>query len=362
MISDSAWRGVARLLDDYIVHAPLDRLVIAYAPDVAEQAAWVSSACRSRGIECRTTPMRPLRDPGLYSRVLSQVPSDPTSWVVFLTLEGDTFSHTGTFAQLVDDVGLDRARLVRLISAGPELFEHGFRLGPESLSRRNALLLNALYGARSVRIRTAGGSDLVVSLDTKYQWISNRGRSRPGAAVVLPAGEVATYPARVDGVLIADFAMNVNFVTGVDLRLQDCPVRMEIEDSRAVDWLCRRMAIQDLLRDGFARPNAQRVGEFGLGTDAAIREPVRGNSHLNERRSGVHIGFGQHNQNGAIVDYECDVHLDLIARGGTMTLESGQSWDLDCLPEDDIDHPTDTADEDLFSPPIGDGDCCSAST
>jgi hypothetical protein len=80
----------------------------------------------------------------------------------------------------------------------------------------------------------------------------------------------------------------------------------------------------------FSRDNAIRVGELGFGTNPGVKNPLPTNSHVNERRPGVHIGFGQHNQPKEIVDYECDIHIDLISAGGVVrVLDTGRSIDLD---------------------------------
>ena len=86
------------------------------------------------------------------------------------------------------------------------------------------------------------------------------------------------------------------------------------------------------------------------------------NSHINERRPGVHIGFGQHNQDPGVVNYQCDLHLDLIAKGGTIWAdENADSLDLEQFTPSANPHPLTPRDEDVFSPDseiAAGGDCC----
>jgi hypothetical protein len=107
---------------------------------------------------------------------------------------------------------------------------------------------------------------------------------------------------------------------------------------------------------------AYNVGELGFGTNFCVRDPIAMNSHINERRPGVHLGFGQHNQDPGVVGYQCAVHLDLIARGGLVWVDDDKvPLDLENITPSPAVHPCGPRDEDLFSPDFEDleiDDCC----
>jgi hypothetical protein len=112
----------------------------------------------------------------------------------------------------------------------------------------------------------------------------------------------------------------------------------------------------------FDRKNAKRVGELGLGTNSSVQDPIFENSHLNERCPGVHIGFGQHNQEIELAGYFCDIHIDLIAKGGLIWVdESPEPIDLGHLKESPNKHPSLLLCEDVFSCESLEGDCCGIS-
>jgi leucyl aminopeptidase (aminopeptidase T) len=208
-----------------------------------------------------------------------------------------------------------------------------------------------------------GGTDLSIGLDSqRHRWISNRGVWRPGSTVILPAGEVATYPASVDGVLVADFAFNVNAMTQRDSRLDRNPIRVWIEDGRAVRFQCEDAGTSSFLEECFSRHYADNVGEIGFGTNHCIESSIELNSHINERRPGVHLGFGQHNQDPDVVQYQCDLHLDLIARGGSISVDGGRTFfDLENIIPSRHEHPTHPRSEDIFGAELDDlevDDCC----
>ncbi len=98
---------------------------------------------------------------------------------------------------------------------------------------------------------------------------------------------------------------------------------------------------------------ARHVGEFGLGTNPGIGDFIAYNSHINERRCGLHLGFGQHNQSLKRVSYVADVHLDLITRGALVWVDDdAEPIDLTRVGPTGVAHPADVLDKDITT------DCC----
>jgi len=215
-------------------------------------------------------------------------------------------------------------------------------------------------GAKRLHLTTESGTDLHVELDSKHRWISNRGIHRPGNFLILPAGEVATYPGKISGTLVANFAFHINTIIEQDTRLKEHPITVEIVDNKVVDYHCSDPTLLEYMTDNFNKENAKNVGELGFGTNHGVDEAVPINSHVNERRPGIHIGFGQHNQRG-LLDYKCDVHMDLIAKGGLIWIDDDVTpIDLDNIIPSVNEHPERLYDEDVFSPKteIVLDDCC----
>jgi leucyl aminopeptidase (aminopeptidase T) len=145
--------------------------------------------------------------------------------------------------------------------------------------------------------------------------------------VVLPAGEVATYPVSVTGTLVADLAVHANVPIDRDSRLHHSPLTVEIVDGDAVELRCDDHDMLALVAGWFRQPWGTRVGELGFGTNLGVTQSVANNSHVNERSPGVHLGFGHHHQGRDRVGYDTDIHVDLIAQGGVVEV-SGHRIDL----------------------------------
>ncbi len=362
-IDSKVWDGVQSLLDNYVKISADDYVVLLYTSDSAESAVWVSAALDLRGILCKRVWMAPLWDDGFPARLAPALP-DPAELsgrLVVLSFERDTMSHTRPLAKAL--AKYKNSKVFRAISACPSLFSIALQATPEDLSARNTAILERLMPAKRLHITTESGSDLRITLDPKLRWISNRGRVRPGIFAILPAGEVATFPASIAGKLVADFAFNVNAVTRRDARLHEHPVTIWIEDGRAVKAECADPSVSNFIQECFRTHCAYNVGELGFGTNFAVTDAIALNSHINERRPGVHLGFGDHNQDPGLVGYECMVHLDLITRGGMVWVDDDEApMDLENIAPSAGRHPDSPRDEDVF---VGGGtveleidDCC----
>lgn len=355
LVPEDVLSGVDKLISAYADIQPDDTVIIAYSPDSREPAAWLVARLRQRAFAPDVVGMRPLVDPGLRDRLVEVLPdpSELQSRVVIFTLEKETMSHFEPLSEVLSKYGVDQCKIFRIISASPEFFSHAVRSTPDELTRRNASLLQRLQGERQLHITSKSGTDLRVGLDPAYDWISNRGVWRPGAFAILPAGEIATYPAHINGVLCADGAAHCNVITRIDMRLAENPLTVEIEDGIAIDFRCDNEHIYELVELCFSRPNGRRVGELGFGSNPSIDVFLPENSHINERHPGVHLGFGQHNQSLAQVPYVEEVHLDLITNGAQIGIEGEtEVIDLMDLEIGEFPHPN-VRDEDIT------GDCCS---
>jgi hypothetical protein len=364
-VEDRVWEGVEALLDDYVGLQAADRVLLLYTSDSQRSAALVSAALEQRAIRFDRVWMAPLNDPDFRDRLNAVLPEpgELAGRLVLLTFERDTFSHTLAITELFGRYDPARLLMFRSISASDALFAQALNASPEELSQRNASLLERFVGASHLRVRTRGGSDLDIAIESeRYRWISNRGRARPGGVTILPAGEVATFPAAISGVHVADFAFNINMITERDARLDRAPVRLVIEDGRVVDFSCDSPDMLAFVEDCLVRKCASNVGELGFGTNWRIDQPIAMNSHINERRPGVHLGLGQHNQGPGAVGYQCPIHFDLIAAGGLVYVDDDPvPVDLENVIPSSAPHPSQTRDEDVFSPEaleISEEDCC----
>lgn len=347
--------GVQALVRDYAGIRPDDVWALLYALDSRESAAWLSVVLSGYRIRPRLVPMRPLVDSGVEDRLREALPppGDVPGRLVLVTLESDSMSHFEEIVRVLEPYSPSRTVVLRVINSCAEFFEQALNLSPGQLTSINATLLSYLLEETRIEVTSPGGTHLAVELDPgKYEWISNRGERRPGGFTILPPGEIATFPADISGVLVADGAINCNSLINLDLRLREHPVTIHLAAGEAKDFSCDDAEISRFVAESFDRANGRRVGELGFGTNRGIRRFVSGNSHVNERHPGVHLGFGQHNQTQDRVPYYCPFHVDMITDGATITTSSNRVIELASFEPIPVNHPADLRDEDIV------GDCC----
>jgi hypothetical protein len=359
---DMVWQGVRSLIDYYIDTSSGDvQVYVLYTADARTPAAWLITEFRARGHRAVPVAMLAMRDDGFEDRVLDALP-DPDKCdkqMVILTVERDTLSHGKRLRRILKAYDGERLAVFRLISASADLFRHAFNVSPQELTSINAGMLNQLMPASGIRLTSSSGTDLSISLDSeRYRWVSNRGAWREGNFVILPPGEVSTFPASINGTLVADGAFNVSSLTSLDARLADHPVRIEIEDSCLKDYSCDNVSVMKLIGGCLEYENFRRVGELGFGTNVGIKQFIPMNSHINERHPGLHIGFGGHGQLLDVVPYICKMHFDLITSDSQIELGEGgviQSADLASMTGQHPPFQRGLHDQDLDGL---EGDCC----
>lgn len=354
------WRGVALMLDQYLRLTDEDGVLLLYARSAREPAAWVAAE-----LDVRRTPAVAIDLDTLSAATITDFADklDRTSVafdkvagrLVVLCLEYDVVTPSAWIRAALDPFFGRKIEIFRTVMTGEAFFRQGVTTSPTTLNNINAGLLGILRSAERFKVRTSSGSELDITLDPgRYRWVSNRGIPREGAFVLLPAGEVATYPARISGTLVADGAFNSTAHTKLDARLENHPAVFEIENGVMVNYQCENASVEKLIERFLRVPNANRVGELGFGTNIGIERFIPLNSHLNERFPGVHIGFGQSNQERGAV-HSCDVHVDFIAADCTIEVEGEAPLRSADFKDLTGEHPAIEAgvfDEDL------DGDCC----
>jgi leucyl aminopeptidase (aminopeptidase T) len=135
------------------------------------------------------------------------------------------------------------------------------------------------------------GSDLEVKLDGRHRWQERVGVVRPGRWENLPAGELFTAPADVNGVFVADACIGGHFGASAGV-LTGKPVRVEIRAGACKSVECADRALAQAV-DGalHAESNGDRVGIVILGTNIGLREAT-GELMCDQNLPGLHLGFG----------------------------------------------------------------------
>jgi len=168
--------------------------------------------------------------------------------------------------------------------------------------------------AREIHVTTRDGTDLQVRVG-KWKWVPEGAFLRSGW-MNIPSGEVFTTPDSVEGVAVINGSLGGPFQRFGSLKE---PIRVSIERGEAVD-ISGGDAASELWRYLSDRPCGLRIGEFAIGTNAGMMRIV-GNLLHDEKFPGVHIAFGDPLGEFTGADWECDVHVDGVITGTTISVD-----------------------------------------
>ncbi|MBI2834914.1 MAG: aminopeptidase [Acidobacteria bacterium] len=197
----------------------------------------------------------------------------------------------GARMTMVSVIKRRQIRYAHMVGVTPEIMRQGMRADYHLVDRLCTRLCERMSSARSLMVRTQAGTSFRATFDPSLAWVKTSGLINPRYWSNLPAGEVFTTPARVDGTFICDATAGDHF-NGKYGDLGDAPLVLGIEGGRLLSVTCER---SDLEREFWeychTDENSDRVGELAFGTNLGLSEMI-GVLLQDEKVPGVHIAFG----------------------------------------------------------------------
>jgi leucyl aminopeptidase (aminopeptidase T) len=210
-----------------------------------------------------------------------------------------------------------------MVGVTPRIMREGMRADYRQVDRLSQQLCERMPHAGSLTVRTAAGTHFTAAFDRSLAWVKTSGLINPRYWSNLPAGEVFTTPASVDGTFVCDGTAGDYFNAKYGT-LEDAPLILEIRAGRLVSASCRRA---DLQRDFWAYThtdeNSDRVGELAFGTNLGIREMI-GILLQDEKVPGVHLAFGDPYGSQTNADWASRTHVDVLTRGCDVWIDDEQ--------------------------------------
>jgi aminopeptidase len=215
-----------------------------------------------------------------------------------------------------DIVGVVERRQIRyahMVGVTPEIMQQGMRADYRMVDRLSECLLQRMQSARSLSVRTEAGTSLIAGFDSKLDWVKTSGLISRRYWSNLPAGEVFTTPARVDGTFVCDGTAGDHFC-GKYGDLQRTPLVVEIREAKMVRATCARKDLEKEFWDYcHTDENSDRIGELAFGTNLSLSDMI-GVLLQDEKLPGVHIAFGDPYGSQTHAPWSSCTHVDLLAR------------------------------------------------
>jgi len=216
-----------------------------------------------------------------------------------------------------------RIRYAHMVGVSPRIMREGMRADYLQVDRLSNQLCERMDHARSLTVRTAAGTDIRATFDHSLAWVKTSGLINPRYWSNLPAGEVFTTPASVDGRFVCDGTAGDYFNAKYG-SLRETPLTLDIRDGRLIDARCARA---DLRRDFWdychTDENSDRVGELAFGTNLGLREMI-GVLLQDEKVPGVHLAFGDPYGSQTHADWKSTTHVDVLTRECNVWIDDEQ--------------------------------------
>jgi len=215
--------------------------------------------------------------------------------------------------QMTDVVNRRRIRHAHMVNITRQIMLEGMRADYDAVDRLSLKLLSITSTSRTVRARTAAGTDIVASMNPEYRWLKTSGIISENTWGNLPGGEVWTTPGEVNGTFVVDGVVG-DYLCAKYGDLRSNPLTLRIEANRLVE---ARSANKDLeaefWRYTHTDENSDRVGEFAIGTNIGVKDVI-GNILQDEKIPGVHIAFGNPYGDHTGAQWYSSTHIDVVGR------------------------------------------------
>jgi aminopeptidase len=214
-------------------------------------------------------------------------------------------------------------RYAHMIGVTPRIMREGMRADYRQVDRLSQQLCDRMQAARMLSVRTPAGTDFTATFNRDLAWVKTSGLINPRYWSNLPAGEVFTTPASVDGAFVCDGTAG-DYFNGKYGILDRTPLVLEIRGGRLVSARCDRAELE---RDFWAYchtdGNSDRVGELAFGTNLGLREMI-GILLQDEKVPGVHLAFGDPYGSQTHANWSSRTHVDVLTRGCDVWIDDEQ--------------------------------------
>jgi leucyl aminopeptidase (aminopeptidase T) len=224
---------------------------------------------------------------------------------------------------IVQVVERRRIRYAHMVGVTPQIMQQGMRADYRLVDRLSDRLRERMLRADTLTVKTEAGTSFAAHFDRKLDWVKTSGLISPRYWSNLPAGEVFTTPATVDGTFICDATVG-DYFNGKYGDLRSTPMKLTIEGGRLVRVECARKDLEkEFWEYCHTDENSNRVGELAFGTNLGLSEMI-GILLQDEKFPGVHIAFGDPYGSQTHADWKSKTHVDVLTRNCDVWIDTDQ--------------------------------------
>jgi len=301
----NAVRSCLRIQPDEKVTLITDRASLEIAASLARELAQLGAPYHAWILE-ELAP-RPLAD--MPRAILDDM---ETSQVSIYAVRAQP-NELPTRMQMTDVVNRRRMRHAHMVNIDRRIMLEGMRADFAEVDRISTQVWQMASRAREIRATTPAGTEIVGRFSPRLKWLKTSGIISPHKWGNLPGGETFTAPERVDGTFVIDGVVG-DYLCEKYGDLRDTPLTIQIRENRLREAHSSNKRLEeDFWRYCHTDENSDRVGEFAIGTNVAVRDVI-GNILQDEKIPGIHIAFGNPYGAHTGADWYSATHIDVVGR------------------------------------------------
>jgi leucyl aminopeptidase (aminopeptidase T) len=214
-------------------------------------------------------------------------------------------------------------RYAHMVGVTPEIMRQGMRADYRRVDALSRRLCDRMSGATRLRVTTPRGTNFTASFDSSLAWVKTSGLISSRYWSNLPAGEVFTTPASVDGTFVCNATAGDYFGPKYG-DLSANPLTLEMHGGRLT---AARSARSDLEREFWeychTDEHSDRVGELAFGTNIGLDHMI-GVLLQDEKVPGVHLAFGDPYGSQTGANWKSRTHIDVLTRDCDVWIDEEQ--------------------------------------
>ncbi len=294
---------------------------------IADEASRAVAASIAAAVEEQQARLTGLLLENLGPRPMAAAPSAALSALetadVGVLCMRPQLGELGARMAIVKVVDRRQIRYAHMVGVTPEIMQQGMRADYHLVDRLSDKLRERMRRAETLTVRTEAGTEFAAHFDRGLDWVKTSGLISPRYWSNLPAGEVFTTPASVDGTFVCDATAGDHF-NGKYGDLQSTPLTLTIKAARLVDVECARKDLRQEFWDYcHTDENSDRVGELAFGTNLGLSEMI-GVLLQDEKFPGVHLAFGDPYGNQTHANWKSTTHVDVLTRKCDVWIDDDQ--------------------------------------
>ena len=212
-----------------------------------------------------------------------------------------------------------RRRHAHLLGLTDAVIRQSLRVDYREVDALGRHLVDALATASTLRIESAAGTDLVARVGRSTRWYNQGGIQREPGWTNLPAGEVVTCPADVEGVFVPDGGVWLTDGTALD-RAAARRLALHFEGGYLVRSEGPAEARTQLLQHLDEGTDGRRVGQLSFGTNVGVLAPI-GVACQDVKLPSFHLILGYSAPELTGASWNGDLLVQLLQRSATVSVD-----------------------------------------